>query len=656
MGAVERFREHSQKITRRPNEGLPGRVWYRGQPEWIPDVSVESSSLFLRAQLSKECGIKAEFGVPIIAGRRMGEKGREGKIQKHSSSHPEGDLSSLADGQVLAVLVFFMQESRQQEQRLVELVSAVAAQLGTVMQHLSAEAELRALFEAMNDVIVVLDRQGRYLKIAPTQPEYLYKPTGELLGKTMHEVFERSLADKFLGHIRDALENQRTVNFEYHLNLEERLAADLVTDVADGVGELVRYELSLGVDSSVTSARKSFVNPKSRDVWFAASVSPISQDSAIWVARDITAHRRAGEELRASERKFRTLIERMNEGLSIVDNQGVIEFVNDRFCEMVGYDRDELIGRYEEELAATAADRRLLQAKRNLRQQGVFDQYEIQLQSKSGLPLWVLGISTPVFDAEEKPIGAMITLNDITESKQAEEALRAEQQKSERLLLNILPQVIAEQLKQNHSELVKGTISAPIASLFDEATILFADIVRFTPLSARMSPTALVNLLNQIFSAFDQLSDRYGLEKIKTIGDAYMVVGGLPIPRLDHAEAIAEMALDMQKISGHFKRDDGEPFYLRIGIHTGPVVAGVIGLRKFIYDLWGDTVNVAARMESQGIAGGIQVTAATYERLKDKYVLEKRGAIAVKGKGEMMTYWLTERKVNSWQLTIVNLL
>ena len=219
--------------------------------------------------------------------------------------------------------------------------------------------------------------------------------------------------------------------------------------------------------------------------------------------------------------------------------------------------------------------------------------------------------------------------------------MRAEQEKSERLLLNILPEAIAQQLKQNHSTLGKYHGEALIAEQFDDVTILFADIVGFTPLSSRMPPTELVQLLGTIISTFDLLSEEYGLEKIKTIGDAYMVACGLPVPRLNHTEAIADMALEMQRVITQFRMDTGEAFQLRIGINTGPVIAGVIGMKKFIYDLWGDTVNVASRMESQGISGGIQVTQATYERLKDKYILEKRGIIEVKGKGEMLTYWLT---------------
>jgi adenylate cyclase len=179
-----------------------------------------------------------------------------------------------------------------------------------------------------------------------------------------------------------------------------------------------------------------------------------------------------------------------------------------------------------------------------------------------------------------------------------------------------------------------------IADSFDEVTVLFADLVGFTELASRLSPTQLVELLNQIFSAFDELSQGYGLEKIKTIGDAYMVVGGLPKPRRDHAEAIAKMALDMQKIISHFNSQNNQALSIRIGINTGPVVAGVIGIKKFSYDLWGDTVNTASRMESQGKANRIQVTEETYQRLKDKFVLEDRGEIPVKGKGKMQTYFL----------------
>jgi class 3 adenylate cyclase len=200
----------------------------------------------------------------------------------------------------------------------------------------------------------------------------------------------------------------------------------------------------------------------------------------------------------------------------------------------------------------------------------------------------------------------------------------------------MLPEKIAKKLKHSRASMADG---------FEEVSVLFADIVGFTELSCNMSPVQLVGLLNRIFSMFDNLCDQYKLEKIKTIGDAYMVVSGLPEPRADHAAAIANMALDMQKAISQVKSREGIQISMRIGINSGPVIAGVIGTKKFIYDLWGDTVNVASRMESLGTPKSILVTEGTYLRLRDQFNFEQRGLIPVKGKGEMMTYWLVG-KVN----------
>jgi adenylate cyclase len=230
------------------------------------------------------------------------------------------------------------------------------------------------------------------------------------------------------------------------------------------------------------------------------------------------------------------------------------------------------------------------------------------------------------------------------ESKVVSEKLVVEKAQSEQLLLNILPQSIAQRLKQNQATTgINSDIL--IADAFNDATVMFADIVGFTDLSSQIPPQELVNLLNQIFSRFDLLAESNNLEKIKTIGDAYMVVGGLPYPRADHAIAIANMALEMIDAIAQFNLDYGKNFQIRIGINSGSVVAGVIGLRKFIYDLWGDTVNIASRMESHGTPGLVHVTKDTYVLLKDVFVLEKRGLISVKGKGEMETYWL-KGKIN----------
>jgi adenylate cyclase len=225
--------------------------------------------------------------------------------------------------------------------------------------------------------------------------------------------------------------------------------------------------------------------------------------------------------------------------------------------------------------------------------------------------------------------------NQRTLIQQQHQQLERERQKSENLLLNILPRPIAQRLKEDQSV---------IADYFDTTTVLFTDIVGFTKLSENLTPSELVQFLNKIFSSFDNLVEKYRLEKIKTVGDAYMVAAGFPEPRLDHTEAIADFALEMQESLGKFRTKKNQSVSMRTGIHTGPAVAGVIGSRKFIYDVWGDTVNTASRMESHGIGGQIQVSHATYKLLKDKYILKKRGMIEIKGKGRMMTYFLQGKK------------
>jgi class 3 adenylate cyclase len=197
------------------------------------------------------------------------------------------------------------------------------------------------------------------------------------------------------------------------------------------------------------------------------------------------------------------------------------------------------------------------------------------------------------------------------------------------LLLNILPGSIARQLKESPGTIADG---------YQEVTVLFADIVDFTTMSSGADPVAVVQKLNEVFSDFDRLAAKHGLEKIKTIGDAYMAAGGLPEPRADHCEAVAAFALDILAAMKTHKSWTGEPMGIRVGINTGPVVAGVIGQQKFIYDLWGDAVNVASRMESNGISNSIQVTQAVQEKLQGLYEFQARGPVAIKGKGEMVTY------------------
>ncbi|MEM9007200.1 MAG: adenylate/guanylate cyclase domain-containing protein [Cyanobacteria bacterium P01_F01_bin.86] len=605
----------------------------------------------------------------------------------------------------------------------------------------TSEAELRALFAAMTDVITVFDGNGRYLNMVSTDSQLLFRPHTERVGRTIYEVLPPYQASLFMRHIQQALNTRRPVRVEYSLPVGDWQPSD---------------------DASGQAAFDDFENT----AWYTAVISPMLDNKVIWVARDITEKRRADIALQQAEEKYRSIFENSAEGMFQASPHARYLSVNPAMARMYGYPSpDELMEQvanidrlyvdeeqrrlmlqrlhtqgavfefesqvyradgwimwisenvravmddhgdilyYEGTVADITQRRQAQQALRESRRtlatllgnlagmayrrhcdqmwtlefvsdgcyeltgytaadllekqtisfeqlihpddrsyvQGELDraltgnqnfQMTYRILTAEGPEKWVLEKGVRVSSDVEQVAVIEGFLTDITDRKEIEEALQIEQERSERLLLNILPASIADQLKRN---------TQSIAYRFDDATILFADIVNFTGWSGGILPTELVDLLNEIFSAFDHLAERHRLEKIKTIGDAYMVVGGVPNAVENHTQAIAEMALDMQIAISKFERQDNSPFSLRIGIDTGPVVAGVIGLKKFSYDLWGDAVNVASRMESQGVANEIQVTEAVYKRLKNQYDFKARGFIDVKGKGQMMTYWLKGR-------------
>ena len=466
-----------------------------------------------------------------------------------------------------------------------------------------AQTFLNSILENLPNMIFVKDAQTlRFMRFNKAGEELLGYSREELIGKSDYDFFPPEDADFFIAKDRQVLAQKLLDISEESIQTRDKGIRTLHTKkipILDGSG---KPQYLLGI------------------------------------SEDITERKQALEALRQAEKRYRSIFENTVEGLFQMTPDGRFLSANPGLARIYGYNYpEELIadltnikpqlyldkGRWDEFLALMQADERVLN-------------FESQVYRTDKSVIWISENAHVVRDAKGELLYYEGSVVDITKRKVWEEALRYQQECAEELLLNILPEPIAQRLK-----LAESTI----ADSFAAVTVLFADLVNFTEISAEIPPTKLVELLNKIFSVFDQLSEKHGLEKIKTIGDAYMVVGGLPKPKTDHAEAIAEMALDMQREINRFKHDDGEPFRLRIGIHTGPVVAGVIGMKKFSYDLWGDTVNVASRMESQGTAGGIQVTAATYKLLKDKYFFKRRGVLAVKGKGEMITYWLTGRKV-----------
>jgi len=240
-----------------------------------------------------------------------------------------------------------------------------------------------------------------------------------------------------------------------------------------------------------------------------------------------------------------------------------------------------------------------------------------------------------IFSSLEKKRLRDLDQKRVEELNKEKELLEFEQMKTEKLMLNILPKPIAERLKKGEKN---------ISGSYPEVTILFSDLVGFTKMSSQKSAADLVKLLNDLFSRFDKRGENLGLEKIKTIGDAYMAVGGLPIPRSDHAEIAADMALGMFEDLAAFNAENNAELNMRIGLNSGPVVAGVIGFTKFSYDLWGNTVNTASRMESTSLPGRIQISPATQEALHDRFVLEERELMECKGLGQIMTHFLNGRK------------
>jgi len=314
---------------------------------------------------------------------------------------------------------------------------------------------------------------------------------------------------------------------------------------------------------------------------------------------------------------------------------GRIVECNHTFLRTLGYSKEEALGKTITVLYHPDDVARVQENFQSFTNTGKLVHSEFRALKKNGGTIYVTLKLTPVQDAEGNILYSNAAWRDITEIKEMQIAIQREKEKSEKLLLNILPPAIAERLKQNPSA---------IADAIPSSTILFADIVGFTALAGQISPKKLIDLLNTIFSEFDSLVEELGLEKIKTIGDNYMVAGGIPLPRADHADRIAELALQMKDVLANINRRLDMQLNIRIGIHSGPVVAGVIGKKKFSYDLWGDSVNTASRMESHGIPGEIQASQETCNLISKNYVLDYRGEIEVKGKGPMKTYLLKGRR------------
>ena len=583
--SIPKFAESAEQMTCAFGEGLPGFVWASAAPQWIADVT-ESDS-FMRREIAAEEGLHGAFGFPIL-----------GDYEQENSARS-----------VLGVMTFFSQEVQCFDEELLQTMATIGSQLGQFIKRKQAEIalreseeQLRDLFENATDLIQSIAADGHFL--------YVNRAWRETLGYSEAEIAEMTVFD-----IIHPNSSPESVDVLYQAIIKKNVNENTV--YSDSIQAI-------------------FITKNNQQILLEGSIScKFSEGSLVAIRailRDITARKMAEDALAKSVSLLQATFDSTADGILAIDRSGKIVTFNREFVEMWGIPNEVMALRDDATTIAFIMNQLKEPQAFQERIESLYEQPEAEsydlLEFQDGRCFERYSEPQRLGD---KIIGRVWSYHDITERKQAEDALREEQEKSEKLLLNILPKAIAERLKKNETT---------IAEYFPEVTVLFADIVGFTHLATVMPPIDLVELLNKIFSGFDVLCDRHGLEKIKTIGDAYMVVGGLPAPRADHAEAIAQMAIDMQQAITEFSDMHDRDFSIRIGINSGPVVAGVIGIKKFIYDLWGDTVNTASRMESHGLPGRIQVTSATKQRLQDKFLFESRGTIEVKGKGEMITYFI----------------
>ncbi|MBE9097399.1 adenylate/guanylate cyclase domain-containing protein [Tychonema sp. LEGE 07203] len=583
--SIPKFAEFREQMTCGLGEGLPGLVWASGSPEWIADVT--ESDCFLRREIAAAEGLHGAFAFPIL-----------GDCEQENS-----------ENSVLGVITLFSCEVRSFDEELLQTMATIGSQIGQFIKRKQveialreSEEQLRDLFENATDLIQSIGADGHFLYVNRAWRETLGYSEAEIAQMTVFDIIHPNSSQESLDILYQAIAKK---DFNEHTFYPDSIEVIFIT----------KYSEKILLEGSISCkfAEGSLVAIRA-------------------ILRDITDRKMAEDALAQSVSLLQATFDSTADGILAIDRSGKIVSFNREFVEIWGIPNEVMALRDD---AATIAF--VLNQLKD--PQGFQDRIESLYEQPEAESFDLLEFQDGrVFERYSEPqrlgekiIGRVWSYHDITERKQAENALREEQAKSEKLLLNILPKAIAERLKEDETT---------IAEYFPAVTVLFADIVGFTPLSAHMNPIELVEILNQIFSRFDLLCERHGLEKIKTIGDAYMVAGGLPNPRADHAEAIAKMALDMQTEIARFNVRNRKYFSIRVGIHSGPVVAGVIGIKKFIYDLWGDTVNIASRMESHGLSWRIQVSETTYHLLEHKYLFQERGIIDVKGKGRMKTYLL----------------
>lgn len=443
-------------------------------------------------------------------------------------------------------------------------------------------------------------------------------------------------ADDQLVLCNDKYLSEFTDSFEPGMHLEDlvRIAIEKNYFATDGVSaeEVLRQRL-VAFRTKDAEHEMRLANGD----WISFRHYKMPDGGTVLLRLDISELKRAAERIRESEERLRSFAASANDAIISIDSEATVIAWNSGAERIFGYSEKEMVGQNLDLLIPNDLyDLHVAGVKRaSVDGKHKYDDRPVEIRGlRKGGEEFPLEMSLSHWSIEGKYFFSGI-IRDITEKKEAEAQLQAAKAETETLLLRVLPAEVVERMHAGE---------ANIADRFDEATVLFSDLVGFTKISARLSPKQLVENLNALFLRFDALAVSHGVEKVKTIGDAYMAVGGVPKPRAKHAEAVADMALGMLTAIEEVNAEIEPKFQIRIGLQTGPVVAGIIGEHRFLYDIWGDTVNVAARFESYSEPGRIHVTAEVADILAPNFELESRGVMDIRGKGKVQTYFLNGRR------------
>ncbi len=560
---LREFDDFSQEFTFAPNMGLPGRVWASGEVEWQRDISILPRDVYFRLVHAQKANFKASMGIPV-----------------------------LDKGEVIAVLIFYMDDVRDEDQYMINLISAATTQLGTILAHKSAEEMMRiqsAALKASSNGIVITDRKG---DIGWANPAF-----SELTGYSMQEIMG---------------ENPRVLKSGQHPPEFYKELWDVVLSGQSWQGEIInkRKDGNLYVEEqSITPT----LNKEGEITHFIA------------IKKDITRRKQFEKKIKNQNTFLNNIIESIANPFYVINVKDYSIEISNAAARALGVENMKTCYAltHKRETPCDSAEhpcplKTVLETKESTRVE------HIHLDAE-GIPRIMDVYGYPIFD-EAGDVAQMVEYSlDITARKEAEKALIKEQEKANALLQNILPEAVIEEITE------KGYVT-PI--LYENASILFTDFRNFTETAEKLSPQELINLISHYFSFFDVIIGKYNLEKLKTIGDGYMCAGGVPIQNVTHAFDITHAALDLLSFVQKEKEKRqkfGLPYWdVRIGISTGPLIAGVVGQKKYAYDVWGEAVVTAARMEQFSETNRVNVSKATYEIIKNRFDCEYRGKVSAK--------------------------